>query len=201
MKYFTLRALGVALLSIVAVGCRSAPFVWVSDYASEPVREGAGSPLTISPGDIVDIRVFGQEAMSIKAEVRADGTLAMPLLGSVSVAGRRPEEVAGSLKQRLLPYINTPEVTVVIEESRTIVSVVGEVNSVGVVELKPPATLLQAIAKSGGLTEFADRSGIFVLRNTRGSTIRIRFKYTSLIEANPIATSFRLQTGDVVVVE
>jgi polysaccharide export outer membrane protein len=201
MKYIALRALGAVLVSCAAVGCHNAPYIWVHEFSTEPVREGAGGPLTISPGDIIDIRVFGQEAMSTKAEVRSDGTLAMPLLGSVSVAGRRPEEVAGSLKQRLLPYINAPEVTVVIDESRVVVSVVGEVHSVGVVELKSPATLLQVIAKSGGLSEFADRSGIFVLRNTKGSTVRIRFTYSSLVEANPIATNFRLQTGDVVVVE
>jgi polysaccharide biosynthesis/export protein len=201
MTYFTLRAVSIALLGLALSACHHAPFIWIYDFSTEPVREGAGSPLTISPGDVVDVRVFGQDAMSTKTEVRADGTIAMPLLGSVAIGGRRPEEVASSLKQRLLPYINTPEVTVVIEESRVIVSVVGEVSAVGVVELKPPATLLQALAKSGGLTEFADRSGIYVLRNTRGATVRIRFKYASLIEADPIATSFRLQTGDVVVVE
>lgn len=181
--------------------CRTAPFIWVNQYATEPVREGAGSPLIISAGDIIDVRVFGQEAMSTKGEVRADGTLAMPLLGSVAVAGRRPEEVSASLKQRLLPYINAPEVTVTIQESRVLVSVVGEVKTVGVVELRPPATVLQALARSGGLTDFADRSGIYVLRTTRGATVRIRFRYAMLTEANPVATSFRLQTGDVVVVE
>lgn len=205
MTYFTFRTLGVVSASFAAfallVACHTAPFIWVQDYSTEPVREGAGSPLTISPGDIVDIRVFDQENMSTKAEVRADGTLPMPLLGSVMVAGRRPEEVASSLKERLLPYVNTPEVTVVIDESRVLVSVVGEVKNVGVVDLRPPATLLQAIARSGGLSEFADRSAIYVLRNLKGSTIRIRFTYPSLIDANPIASSFRLQTGDVVVVE
>ena len=191
----------VSLLGLSAAACHSAPFIWVHQYATEPVREGAGSPLTISPGDILDVRVFGQEAMSTKGEVRADGSLALPLLGSVAVASRRPEDVAASLKQRLLPYINSPEVTVVIQESRALVSVGGEIKAVGVVELRPPATVLQALAKAGGLTEFADRSGIFVLRTTRGITTRIRFKYAFLTEADPVATSFRLQTGDVIVVE
>jgi polysaccharide export outer membrane protein len=191
----------VLVLAWVGPACRSAPFVWVQSYVTEPVKEGAGTPLLISPGDIVDVRVFGQDAMSTKGEVRSDGTLAMPLLGQVAVAGRRPEEVASSLKERLLPYINTPEVSVVIQESRVLVSVVGEVKEVGVVELRPPATMLQALAKSGGLTDFADSSGIFVLRTTHGITTRIRFTYDSLIQAEPIATGFRLKTGDVIVVE
>lgn len=188
-------------LALVGSACASAPYVWVQKFVTEPVKEGAGSPLLISPGDIVDVRVFGQDSMSTKGEVRSDGTLAMPLLGHVAVAGRRTEEVAASLKQRLLPYINAPEVTVVILESRVLVSIVGEVRAVGVVELRPPATLLQALARAGGLTEFADRSGIYVLRTTNGVTTRIRFKYGSLIDAEPSATGFRLRTGDVIVAE
>lgn len=196
-----LVALAMLVGLLASSACHSSPYVWVNQYVTEPVREGAGSPLTISAGDIVEVRVFGQEAMSTKGEVRADGTLAMPLLGSVAMAGRRPEEVASSVKQRLLPYINAPEVTVVIQEARVQVSVVGEVRGVGVVELKPPATVLQALARAGGLTEFADRSGIYVLRTTRGVITRIRFRYSSLTEANPVASGFRLQTGDVIVVE
>ena len=189
------------VLACAASACRSAPYVWVHNFVTEPVKEGVGSPLTIKPGDIVDVRVFGQDAMSTQGEVHADGTMTIPLLGSVAVAGRRPEEVAGSVKQRLLPYINAPQVTVGIQQSRTLVSVVGEVKAVGVVELRPPATLLQALAKAGGLTDFADRSGIYVLRTARGVTTRIRFKYSFLVEADPVATRFRLQTGDVIVVE
>jgi polysaccharide biosynthesis/export protein len=194
-------AASCALLGSLSGACHSAPFVWVHEFPSPPVREGAGTPLTISPGDIVDVRVFEQENMSAKGEVRSDGTLALPLLGNVAMAGHRPEEVANSLKRRLLPYVNAPEVTVVIEESRVEVSVVGEVKSVGVVELQAPATVLQAIARSGGLSEFADRSGIYVLRTIAGITTRIRFKYSFLTEADPVAIGFRLQTGDVIVVE
>src|SRR5262245_16115568 len=83
------QMLGICLLlAVVSTACRSAPYVWVGRYATQPVREGAGSPLMISPGDIVEVSVFGQEAMSTKGEVRSDGTLAMPLLGHVAVAGR-----------------------------------------------------------------------------------------------------------------
>jgi polysaccharide export outer membrane protein len=155
----------------------------------------------IHAGDVLDVRVFGQEAMSAHGEVRSDGTMALPLLGYVAVSSRRPDEVADALEQRLKPYINAPEVTVVVQESRVLVSVVGEIKSVGVIEMKPPATVLQALAKSGGLTDFADRSGIFVLRAAHGVTTRIRFKYESLVEADPIASSFLLKTGDVIVVE
>jgi polysaccharide export outer membrane protein len=193
-------ALGLAL-TLFGAGCKSAPFVWVQNFAVEPVRELGGGPLTVSAGDIVSVSVFGQEAMSTKGEVRSDGSLAVPLLGQVVMAGQRPEDVATSLKERLKPYVQAPEVTVVILESHVIVSMVGEIKTVGVTEVRRPATVLQAIATAGGLTEFADKSGIYVLRTTGNVTTRIRFKWDFLIDAEPRATAFRLKTGDVIVVE
>jgi polysaccharide export outer membrane protein len=158
-------------LTLFGAGCKSAPYVWVQNFAIEPVR------------------------------ANADGTLAVPLVGQVVMAGQRPEDVALSLKERFKPYIQVPEVTVVILESHVIVSMVGEIKTVGVMEVRRPATVLQAIAAAGGLTEFADKSGIYVLRTTGNATTRIRFKWEFLIGADPSATQFRLKTGDVVVVE
>jgi polysaccharide export outer membrane protein len=188
-------------LTLFGAGCKSAPYVWVQNFAIEPVRANGGGPLTISAGDVVSVAVFGQENMSTKGEVRSDGTLAVPLVGQVVMAGQRPEDVALSLKERFKPYIQVPEVTVVILESHVIVSMVGEIKTVGVMEVRRPATVLQAIAAAGGLTEFADKSGIYVLRTTGNATTRIRFKWEFLIGADPSATQFRLKTGDVVVVE
>jgi polysaccharide export outer membrane protein len=185
---------------LLSLGCQSAPYVWVQSLPPEPVQ-AIGGPTTISPGDVVEVRVFGQEAMSSKGQVRVDGTLTLPLVGQFPVAGQKPEDVARALKGRLTPYINSPEVTVVIQESQVSVSVVGEVKAVGIIELKSPATVLQAIAKSGGLTEFADKSSIFVLRTTAGVTRRIRLKYQSLVDGDPLALRFHLKTGDVIVVE
>jgi polysaccharide biosynthesis/export protein len=194
-------ACAVMLTSLTLAGCHTGPFVWVQRIPVEAAGDGGGGPLTISPGDVVQVSVFGQEAMSTKGEVRADGTLAVPLLGQVLVAGSRPEDVANSLKQRLKPYVNSPEVTVVILESHVIVSLVGEIKNVGVIEVRRPATVLQAIATAGGLTEFADRSGIYVLRTHKGVTTRVRFTWDMLIDADPAALSFRLRTGDVIVLE
>jgi polysaccharide export outer membrane protein len=62
------------------------------------------------------------------------------------------------------------------------------------------AGLLQLLAMAGGVTEFAHSDRIFVVRQS-SSPSRIRFRYQSLIHADGLATRFRLQSGDVVVVE
>ncbi|HKP63504.1 MAG TPA: polysaccharide biosynthesis/export family protein [Polyangiales bacterium] len=188
-----------AALLLSAACAQHAPYTWVQSLPPEPDPR---TITTISPGDVVDVRVFGQEDMSAKGSVRLDGTLTMPLLGPVTMAGQRPEDVAAQLKERLKPYVVAPEVTVVIDQSRVNVSMIGEVKGVGVVELESPATVLQALAKAGGMTEFADTDSIYVLRPIgAGKTRRIRLTYKQLIDAEPAAIGFYLKSGDVVVVE
>jgi polysaccharide export outer membrane protein len=81
------------------------------------------------------------------------------------------------------------------------VAAVGEVGQVGLLELEAPATVLQALAKAGGLSEFANRSRIFVVRAADNRTQRIRFSYHSLLEGDAAALAFHMRTGDVLVVE
>ena len=129
------------------------------------------------------------------------GTITVPLLGPVPAAGKRSEELAASLEDQLKRYVQVPKVVVLIRESLISVSAIGEVKQAGVIDLVAPATVLEALAKAGGLTEFADSSAIFVLRTQGGRTERIRFKYSDLIQAQPSAAQFQLKTGDVLVVE
>ena len=187
------------LLPLLAAGCsRSAPYTWVHRL---PRDQTPANVTTISSGDLVDVRVFGQPDVSAKGVVRPDGTLTLPLLGQVAVAGQKPEVAAELLEQRLTQFVIKPEVTVVIEQSRVNVAVIGEVKTPGVMELESPANVLEALAKAGGLTEFADEDGIYVLRKTPQAMQRIRFTYDALTGAEPAAIGFHLKHGDVVVVE
>jgi polysaccharide biosynthesis/export protein len=192
-------SLALALLG-AASGCGSSGrYVWVNERPPDPAN--ASGRTLIGAGDVVEVQVYGDEHMSTRGRVLGDGTLTVPVLGPVYVAGKRSEELAASLEEQLKRYVNVPKVTVIIQESVVSVAAIGEVRTPGVVELVAPATVLQALAKAGGMTEFADSSGIFVLRKKGDQTERIRFKYAALVQAEPAATSFRLKTGDVLVVE
>jgi polysaccharide export outer membrane protein len=189
----------IAALSLCTAGCRSAPYVWVHDLPVETQTRDDRN--VIGPGDMVEIRVNGDEKVSTRGRVLGDGTLVMPLLGSVAIAGKRPEEAASSVEAALKRYIHVPEVTVLLQESQVSVAVIGEVKQAGVVVMEAPATVIQALAKAGGMTEFADRSSLFVLRPTGNKLQRIRFKYSALVEGEPSAARFHLKTGDTLVVE
>src|SRR5690606_5705789 len=134
---------------------------------------------------------------SVRARVRSDGLVAIPLLGEQQLAGKLPSAAARELEQLLKPFVAEPHVTVVIEESTVQVTVLGEVRETGRFALPPPARLIDAMAEAGGLTEFADETAVYVLRDGQ----RIRFDYVDILRGAQHVQRFTLQSGDVVVAE
>lgn len=185
-------------LASSAAGCSAAPYVWIQDLP--PKRQAAPSG-RIEVGDVLTVRVYGEEALTTRGTVRPDGTLTIPLVGAVPARGKMPGELADGLKETFKRFVLDPRVIVTVEESLVQVTAVGEVRTPGLLELERPARVLDALARVGGLTEFAKRSRIYVLRPTGAATERIRFDYAKLLEGEHAGTHFELATGDVLVVE
>jgi polysaccharide biosynthesis/export protein len=189
----------VLAVIVASTGCgNEGPYVWASQLKPDEVGT---ADYEIVPGDVLSVRVFNQDAMSVpRAKVRSDGKISVPFLGDVSVMNKPPAVVAKDVEAGLKNFITSPNVTVTVEDFQpTSVSVVGEVTHPGIIALDRNAGLLQALATAGGLTENASRGGIFVLREIPVPR-RIRFTWDSLTRSPPSST-FRLRPGDIVVVE
>jgi polysaccharide export outer membrane protein len=187
---------------LLAAACSgTGPYVWVTELPREYTVGRAPADYLINDGDTVNIRVFNQDALSTRAKVRSDGRLAMPVLGDIEVRGRRPGAIKGELETRLKDYVNTPSVTVTVEEFQPIVvSVLGEVGHNGSFPLDPRASVAQALASAGGLTDYASRDRIYVVRNTP-QPLRVRFTYDDVSRGTMPSAGFVLHDGDLVVVE
>jgi polysaccharide export outer membrane protein len=156
----------------------------------------------IGPGDLLSIQVWEQDKMSTKGRVRVDGRMSIPFLHDVTVAGKTPSAVARELQEALKPYVLVPVVNVVVEEPQAqTVSVLGQVGRPGQYVMGREAGVAQVLAAAGGLSPFAHKDRIFVLRDMGQGRQRIRLRYESLVEASSAAAKFRVQGGDVVVVE
>jgi polysaccharide export outer membrane protein len=196
--------LGLVLLAACAfASCRhDEPFVWVQDLADPP--PAPSTEYVVAPGDVLNIRVWNQDSMSGRVKVRSDGKISLHFLNDVAAAGFKPRVLAQQIQVRLKEFLNNPVVTVVLEEMKPLaVSLLGEVAKPGQYGLEPGqgAGVLQALAFAGGLTDYAHRDRIFVLREIDGKPTRIRFDYVTLTHATTAASAFRLQNGDVVFVE
>jgi polysaccharide export outer membrane protein len=187
---------GGALALAPVTGCSEARYVWIDRVPDQP----AGDGFVIAPGDLVSVRVFNQENMSTRARVRSDGKISVPFLGDVELRGKAPGEASRELAARFKDFVVSPVVTITVEETRpTAVSVLGEVTKPGIYTLDAPAGVLQALAAAGGLTEYASRDSIYVVRSAPSS--RVRFTFSGLAQGDARAAAFRLRAGDVVIVE
>ena len=190
----------ILTVSVLLSACTSlGQYTWVNDYSAQP--SPVEKEYVIKPGDVLQIRVFNQEGMSARAKVRNDGKISLPFLNDVTASGHSPNSFAKELQLKLKEFIKVPVVTVSLEETRPVmVSVLGEVARQGGYQVETGTGVLQLLASAGGLTELAHKDRIFVLRRDP-DPVRIRFSFESLSRLDNRASSFRVQSGDVVVVE
>ena len=194
------RAWGSWLLLAAAACAPSGPYVWADDYIAA-VEKQPPQPYSIAVGDLVAIRVFAHDDLSAKEKVRDDGKISLPILKDVDAAGLSPQALGEQVRTRLKDYVNAPVVTVVVEESRPLtIPVLGEVTHPGQYTVEKGAGVLEALASAGGLTDYAHRDRIFVLRR-QSPPLRIRTTFTGLSQGQGRASELRLQPGDRVIVE
>lgn len=195
------RSLLALALGVFGSGCASAgQYVWYGEMpASE--RSPSNADYFINIGDTISIRVYEQEGLSGDVKVRRDGKTALPLVGEIVVAGKRPVELSAEIETKLKQFIVSPRVTVNVASAQPVtVSTLGEVQRIGTITLEPPARMVEAMAQCGGPNDFADKSKIFVLRQFP-TYKRIRFTWDAILHNEDGAAAFPLRTGDVIVVE
>ena len=159
------------------------------------------SQFTLGPADVIRVNVWKNADLSQTVTVGPDGFVSLPLLGDVHVAGMTTDQLAQSLSSRLTAYVVSAQVTVSVVEIRSRqVYVMGQVGKPGGYSLVAPISVLQLIAQAGGLSTFANRKGIIVLRGSNGKTQqRLKFNYVAAIHGDP-KQNITLQPGDTVIV-
>jgi polysaccharide export outer membrane protein len=155
----------------------------------------------IGPEDILDIQVWKNPDLSRdRVPVRPDGKVSLPLVNDIEVAGLTAEQLRAQLTQRLVKFIQVPEVSVIVREVHSIkVSVQGNVNMAGQYEVRSEATVLDMIARAQGFNTFADKGSVWVVRRSGGKEERLDFNYGDAIRGKPGANFF-VKPGDVIIV-
>ncbi len=174
-----------------------------SPVTSVPSGTPIPSDYVIGPGDVLQISVWKNDTLSRVVPVRPDGKISMPLLHDVSAAGLTAMQLRDKISRALAEFLPNPEVAVAVTDVRSMrVSVLGEVQKPGVLELRGTTTILEAIAMAGGFRDFASPSKITVIRtDAGGQTQKIRFNYNRAVSnGSSDEKNLVLKPGDVVVV-
>ena len=162
------------------------------------VPQSKAEAYRIGCSDVLDVAVWHDPDVSQEVPVRPDGYISLPIAGELVAAGKTPTALEQEIRQKLLPYVQDPRVTVIVKQMNSSrVFVTGEVAHPGAYPLSGRTSLVQAIALAGGLSEFASENSIVVIRN---GGKRIPVSYSELISDDGSAPQFVLEPGDTVVV-
>ncbi len=191
-----------ALILALAIGFSGAV------AAAQTAASESDSPLipiqplyVIQPSDMLEIFVWKEPELSRTVLVRPDGRISFPLIQDLNAAGLTAPELKEKVEELLKDYLETPNVTVIIDAIRNYkFYVTGEVNNPSSFTSEQPVTVLQALAMAGGLRDFADKGGIQVVRTYGREHVYLEFDYRDVIRGRRTQQNIVLRPGDVVVV-
>jgi polysaccharide export outer membrane protein len=129
-------------------------------------QEAVGDDYPIGPGDVIEINVAGMEEITNHSgRVTAEGTIALPFVGTINVRGLTDKALRTEIKQRLQQgFMRNPQVSVFVKEFRSRqVAVIGAVHKPGLYNLASSAdTVLNMISLAGGMRPEAAERILFI---------------------------------------
>ena len=178
------------------------------------------SAYLVQSGDILDVRVssvdpqsvaiFNKESASPSNQVSPasiylngysindSGFVNLPLIGELQVKGLTINQVKDSIDKMMKPYYKYVSVDVKLMSFQ--VTVLGEVNAQGTFNIyRDQANIIQAIGLAGGVTDFADRKKVRVIRKTNDIS---ELAYLDISSSEIIASPYYyLQPNDIIYIE
>lgn len=171
-------------------------------WLSNPSNSLAGEGYRLNSGDKLAITVWEEEKLNSEVVVLPDGTISFPLVGHVPAAGKTTGELVSLLRERLGKFIPDPEINIrLLTSEGNSIYVIGEVTKPGTIVMKGPMDVMQALSMAGGLTPFAKKNSIQILRRgADGRSTTLPFEYGDVEDGENLDTNILLQSGDTIVV-
>lgn len=159
------------------------------------------SARTIKPGDVLEINVAGNEALSKKVEVNENGTVDYPLLQDRTLTGLTVREVMDVLTLAVAK-IETSNLVVVnlLSEYKLKVNVLGQVKKPGMVLVNKGASLQEVLLLADAYTEYADLGNIKVIRKDKSFDEAINVDMEKFLSQGDPAALPSVENGDTYIV-
>lgn len=184
------------LVSLVALGAAGCGTAFKIPDDARPVTELPARPegsAVLGPGDVMDIVYFGREELSGQFPIDDSGEIQYPLAGKVPVEGLTGDEAASLLKERMTPFFNNPEISVI---PLIRVNVLGAVVRPGIYPLNPTYNIFDAVGSAGGPSREADFEEILLVRGGDYYVIDTR----ETLQLGRSLSQIGIQSGDIIVV-
>lgn len=151
----------------------------------------------VGAGDIFTMQIVSEKDLPAEYQVASDGTVDLPYVQTLQVAGLEPQEIARLIRQKLIErrVLTDPIVVVQVKEyhSRTVI-LLGQVAKPGSFPLTPGLTLMQAISLAGGLSQIADDDNVTLTRKSDKGSRTVTISVDAITDGK--GQDVPLQAGD-----
>ncbi|MBA3817389.1 MAG: polysaccharide biosynthesis/export family protein [Deltaproteobacteria bacterium] len=195
-----MRAASVVMLLFLAA-CPRPDYDY--PYSKEP--DPRNQELVLGVSDVVAINVWENKDLNTEQTIRPDGTITMPLVGDLKAGGETPTSLKNQIKTRLQDFVKLQgtEITVAVKTWRSYrFRLSGEVQKEGIYTADGYLTVADALAMAGGVTRFAKRSDIVLLRSDPATRKQkqIPLDYDQLASGKRADMNIWVLPGDVIYV-
>ena len=163
-------------------------------------QEAGKDNYLIGAGDLIEISVWNHPELTKSMKVRPDGWVSFPLAGELLASNVKPAVLADQIRQKLLPYMKNPKVSVIVNEYKSKkILVLGEVKKPGLYQFEGGMTAFDAIGLAEGYNKHAQLKSIVVVRNAYSK--RPRFYLVNLYKAihdGTMSADIGLQPRDII---
>jgi polysaccharide export outer membrane protein len=152
---------------------------------------------TLGAGDVFILEIVGEKDLPLEYRVAPDGSVELPYVSQLKVAGLEPQQVSQLIRQQLIErqILTNPSVIVSVKEYNSKrVSVLGQVQKPGSFPLAPGMTLVEAISQAGGLNAIANRDRVNITRRNKGGTQTAQVSIAAITDGE--SPDIPLQAGD-----
>lgn len=154
----------------------------------------------IGAGDTLGIILWKEPGLSGSVRVRPDGYVTLPLINEVQIVGLTPIQLRKLLEDKYKEFVTNPFVSVRVENIMSAeILLLGQITKPGAYPLNGNETVLQLLTRAGGLTIFADRDAIKVVRRDGNRVIEYIVDYDAIL-AGDLKQDIVLRPGDRIIV-
>jgi polysaccharide biosynthesis/export protein len=154
----------------------------------------------IGPGDTLAINIWKEPSLSGPVKVRPDGYVTLPLINEVQVVGLTTARLRKLLEEKYKEFTVDPFITIRVEGiASSEVFLVGQVVRPGAYTFAGSDTILQLLTRAGGLSPFADRDNIRIVRRESTKIIEYIVDYDAIIKGD-LKQDILLRPGDRIII-
>jgi len=193
------RTKGIMLCILVGMLAIGLPAMAQEEVPAE-AGESTGD-YQVWAGDLLEVVIWKNADLSGEFRVRPDGKFSMPLIGDVIAEGKTTDAINQQIQSKLEFFIDSPFVSTIVRETASnLVYVLGEVTTPGAYPIQGSLSVLQALALAGGLTEFANRDKMVLVRGSGDKQQNFTLSYRNILADPGGEFNMVLQRGDTLVV-